>query len=67
MIKGMPDLFLWKETHIYKNNVKQHVALENSCLLVEVKSRNDKLSEYQKYWLSFLSKIEINVEVLHIE
>jgi hypothetical protein len=59
LIKGMPDLFLWK---IYGNKI-----IPDSALLVEVKSKNDKLSEHQKYWLSFLSKINVAIEVLHIE
>jgi hypothetical protein len=67
MIKGMPDLFLWKESIVYETNSKSVLAVEDSALLVEVKSKNDKLSDHQKYWLSFLTKIEQNVEILHIE
>lgn len=69
MIKGMPDLFLWKESFVYDKNTgsKKVYSVEDSALLVEVKSKNDKLSDHQKYWLSFLTKIEQNVEILHIE
>lgn len=56
IIKGMPDLFLWKET-----------SLHDSALLVEVKSLNDKLSDHQKYWLKFLNYINLNNEILHIK
>ena len=54
----MPDLFLWK--YNINNNL-------NECLIVEVKSINDKLSEHQRYWIYFLTKIGQKVEVLHIE
>jgi hypothetical protein len=58
MLKGMPDLFLWKEN---KGKV-----VEGSALLVEVKSTNDKLSEHQKYWLDLLDRLNITIELLHI-
>ena len=64
MLKGMPDLFLWKEDG---NSGLADEVIRGSALIVEVKSRNDKLSDYQKYWLHFLTKIEVNVEVLHVE
>ena len=54
----MPDLFLWKY------NEK---GIITECLIVEVKSKNDKLSEHQRYWIYFLTNIGQKVEVLHIE
>lgn len=56
MLKGMPDLFLWKEESLF-----------DSALLVEVKSKNDHLSEFQEYWLTFLTNVGLNVQVLHIK
>jgi hypothetical protein len=58
MLKGMPDLFLWKE--------EKGFVVEGNALLVEVKSKNDKLSDHQKYWLDLLNKLNINTEILHI-
>jgi hypothetical protein len=58
MLKGMPDLFLWKEN---KGEV-----IEGSALLVEVKSTNDKLSDHQKFWIDLLDRLNISIEILHI-
>jgi Fanconi-associated nuclease 1 len=63
MLKGMPDLFLWQESK-EKNGDSQ--PIEASSMLVEVKSKNDKLSEHQKYWLEIFDKYGLNAEVLHI-
>lgn len=47
---GMPDLVLWnKEQGVIKFS--------------EVKSENDRLSEVQKSWLSYLSNNQIHCEV----
>ena len=49
--KGMPDLFLWNE---------------KEAKFSEVKSKNDKLSDFQKHWLSLLTECQIDCEVLHV-
>ena len=54
----MPDVFMWKYNDISR---------VNECLIVEVKSKNDRLSEHQRYWIYFLTNIGQKVEVLHIE
>lgn len=48
---GFPDLFLWRE---------------NEYHFYEVKSPNDHLSAQQLFWINFLSKANINVEILKI-
>ncbi len=67
--RGMPDLFLWKEKKIKKeeNNSNYIESIWDSLKLVEVKSTNDKLSEYQIFWLKLLYEKEIQLEVLHIK
>ena len=72
VIKGMPDLFLWKtKEETFSINGKTIVkklkeAQRDSIKIVEVKSTNDKLSEHQKFWLTLLHSCDIDIEVLHI-
>ena len=72
VIKGMPDLFLWKsreETFCINGKTivkKLKEAQWDSLKIVEVKSTNDKLSEHQKFWLTLLHSCDIDIEVLHI-
>ena len=67
--RGMPDLFLWKQKIIKKEktNTNYIEAIWDSLKVVEVKSTNDKLSEYQIFWLKLLHENEIDIEVLHIK
>ncbi|MEP1093643.1 MAG: VRR-NUC domain-containing protein [Cyclobacteriaceae bacterium] len=48
---GFPDLFLWNET---------------TYQFYEVKSPNDHLSAQQLFWLGFLEKCKIKVDVLRV-
>lgn len=72
VIKGMPDLFLWKimeEKFVINGKEiikKSNKAIWGSLKIVEVKSTNDKLSDHQKYWLNLLYDCGLEVEVLHI-
>ena len=67
--RGMPDLFLWKQKMMKKENTNSNYveAIWDSLKLVEVKSTNDKLSEYQIFWLKLLHDKGIDIEVLHIK
>ena len=50
----MADLFLW--------NIET-----KQCKFSEVKSQTDSLSDVQKEWIAYLSKIGMNVEVCYIK
>jgi Fanconi-associated nuclease 1 len=56
---GVPDLFLWRPAFKEKEQ-------EAEVRFVEVKSKNDRLSETQKMWIHVLSTAGVAVEVAHV-
>jgi len=50
-LAGVPDLLIFKKDFIEPNEMP---CIDNSCLLVELKSKKGKLSPRQKLWHKYL-------------
>ena len=57
--KGFPDLFLWPSSNRYED-------ILGKIVICEVKSKRDKLSEDQKWWISILIQSNIKVDFLKV-
>ena len=66
---GVPDLFLWRMPAEEERNGDAKsvpaVPAQGEVMFVEVKSRNDRLSETQRLWISVLLGAGTKVELCH--